>query len=596
MKMSELVSTTIGEQRTMQALKNKDAVFSVNDVFPDESGNVNVEMPADLTALVEGHTTQLTQIGANVKTYGAKGDGITDDTIAIQIALDTHKTIIIPEGNYVISDTLSVGYGHIIQGDGSHTAKIIQTKNNVPIIRIVGSHYKVEDVYLGFLNQQNESTSGGVGIELGDSSVTSAGAHEGSVKGVIIEKPYRGIAIPTWGGQPFAFMNIFENIRVLDAWDYAFHFGGRLNIGLTTNTFRNCYALFQSINTNPQAKGFYIAMHDDYIMENCAVDHAMEDALTLEYNKGGTIIGFHAEACRLSKNFMSMIEINNSKARFIDLQLPFSKINAGVTEAYFVTANLGSHVVIDNLVERDTTVNGTGTYFSIVNDATSYISIVTMDVIHPTILLGASDIEMKSVQAIEKPTSGEWKRRDIVLHNFPAHNRPVGWICLEGGTFGTATPPIFAPFGLVSSDPNLRHYEFEKLTVNDIVILNGYNFTKLTGYNQSADIGFDVGASNEVAVDIGEVYAYNLYAKGNSTGQKLYFREKRRGTVNPVDVLSIGEHEMDFYKKRVKNLVLDASTVRPTTPVIGQMFFDANFGKPVWFNGTIWVDANGASI
>lgn len=538
------------------------------------------------------------QRGINVRQppYNARADGIADDTGAIQSALAAGKKIFFPKGQYKISDTLSVGSGHILIGDSAHSTFIIQSMNNRPIMRVLGAHYKIESLHMSFLNQQNDDSSGGVGIELGDSSIPYGGAHEGIIKSIIIEKSYRGIAIPGWGGQPFAFMNIIENVRVLDSWDYAFHFGGRLNIGLTTNTFRNCYALFQSTNTNPKAKGFYIAMHDDFVMENCAVDHAMEDALTLEYNQGGTIIDFHAEACRLSKNYMSMIRINQSKARFINLQLPFSIVNAGVAEAYFISANLGSEVVIDRLVERDTTVHGTGSYFSVITDPTSFIKIGSLKVQHPTILLGASDIEMKVAQAVEKPTSGKWKRRDIVLHDFPAPNRPVGWICLEGGEFGTASPPYFVPFGVVSSDPNLRHYEFDKLTVQDIVILNGYNFNKLTTYNASTNIGFDIGASNADAVDPSEVYSYRFFTKGNSTGQKLYLQERRRGNASPVDVLAIGKTDIDFYKKILKNVVLQAGTTRPSSPVIGQMFFDANLGKPIFHNGTRWVDAVGANV
>jgi sugar lactone lactonase YvrE len=43
---------------------------------------------------------------ANLRSLGAKGDGISDDTAAIQKAIDTQKTIYVPMGRYVVSDTL----------------------------------------------------------------------------------------------------------------------------------------------------------------------------------------------------------------------------------------------------------------------------------------------------------------------------------------------------------------------------------------------------------------------------------------------------------------------------------------------------------
>lgn len=50
----------------------------------------------------------------NVREYGAKGDGITDDTEAIQFCIDTfpHRTIYFPAGNYLISQPLNIKVGN----------------------------------------------------------------------------------------------------------------------------------------------------------------------------------------------------------------------------------------------------------------------------------------------------------------------------------------------------------------------------------------------------------------------------------------------------------------------------------------------------
>jgi Pectate lyase superfamily protein/SMP-30/Gluconolactonase/LRE-like region len=44
----------------------------------------------------------------NLKSLGAKGDGRTDDTAAIQKAIDEHHALYIPSGNYIVSDTLTL--------------------------------------------------------------------------------------------------------------------------------------------------------------------------------------------------------------------------------------------------------------------------------------------------------------------------------------------------------------------------------------------------------------------------------------------------------------------------------------------------------
>ena len=46
---------------------------------------------------------------ANVKNYGAKGDGITDDTIAFSTAIDSGKDLFIPDGEYIITGAINIG-------------------------------------------------------------------------------------------------------------------------------------------------------------------------------------------------------------------------------------------------------------------------------------------------------------------------------------------------------------------------------------------------------------------------------------------------------------------------------------------------------
>ncbi|NJL70315.1 MAG: hypothetical protein HC888_01295 [Candidatus Competibacteraceae bacterium] len=68
--------------------------------------------------------------------YGAKGDGLTDDTAAIQKALDQRKRIIyFPHGTYLISNTLRWGgerpSRQIFQGQ-SEAGSVIRLKDNAP--------------------------------------------------------------------------------------------------------------------------------------------------------------------------------------------------------------------------------------------------------------------------------------------------------------------------------------------------------------------------------------------------------------------------------------------------------------------------------
>ena len=57
----------------------------------------------------------------NVKSFGVVGDGVTDDTTAMQSALDTYSFIYIPEGTYICSNLIITNKVNIT-GDGNNSS------------------------------------------------------------------------------------------------------------------------------------------------------------------------------------------------------------------------------------------------------------------------------------------------------------------------------------------------------------------------------------------------------------------------------------------------------------------------------------------
>lgn len=94
----------------------------------------------------------------SVKDFGAVGDGVTDDTAAIQAALNAAEAsgssvnvpqpwqseVIFPSGNYLITDTLDVPRGIVLRGTNAHTHSaciINQTTANKYIFNLFGFVY-----------------------------------------------------------------------------------------------------------------------------------------------------------------------------------------------------------------------------------------------------------------------------------------------------------------------------------------------------------------------------------------------------------------------------------------------------------------------
>ena len=67
-------------------------------------------VPSDLAPLPPGESW------ANAKALGARGDGKTDDTAALQQAIDAHRTLYLPTGKYIVTDTLRLRPDSVLVG------------------------------------------------------------------------------------------------------------------------------------------------------------------------------------------------------------------------------------------------------------------------------------------------------------------------------------------------------------------------------------------------------------------------------------------------------------------------------------------------
>jgi hypothetical protein len=122
----------------------------------------------------------------NVKDFGAVGDGVTDDTAAIQAAIDyAEGEVYFPVGNYKISSSLNINNNSIrLVGSSRYSTLITQTTLNSKIVNISTSSYFCGIEHLSF-RYQGTPASGATAIFCGGSYCT--------LKDFVVRNAYIGV-------------------------------------------------------------------------------------------------------------------------------------------------------------------------------------------------------------------------------------------------------------------------------------------------------------------------------------------------------------------------------------------------------------------
>jgi len=403
-------------------------------------------------ALTKVHNRMLQGSQFHVDDYGAVGDGVTDDTAAIQAAFDAAEAARPPQAEtyvefgpgrvYLVSAKINV-LNVSINGNGG----TLLSNTPITIMEINGNSQMYTDFNLRFATEQSNPAA--IALKLTDGVLQ---ASKNTYTNVTTRNAYTGFynaggsaaAGSIWG-------SIFQNCRADYCYDWAWYLAAA--IGATTCHFDTCHATGSV--SGSQSKGFYINNINDVIMTNCAVDQ-VDDGRALEINTATSvfvdIITF--ESCKITSpnGYLFSVAANQT----VDV----SAINNTVCEydvgagnnAYIFRISSSANVRVGNINESFPTVTS-GTVYKMRTGTgarvqTQHVPLSSVEV--------SGDFErffdfgrFKGLANVSPAGiwTGTYEVGDIAWNRAPTAGgvEPIGWVCTVAGTPGT-----WAAFGTIA--------------------------------------------------------------------------------------------------------------------------------------------------
>ncbi len=307
---------------------------------PDGTGAVNTNVQDKLRESV------------SVKDFGATGDNDTDDTAAIQAALNTGKSVYIPIVDYKVSATLYLtAKGQRLYGESRVDSKIKRTNTTSPVLEMRYARITIENFTIQHSSLPSKSdietarASSNVGQgallywpETDSSVIAGGGKGWHTVRNMSLRNGYTAIENDFSADESGVFSAAFENIycRQINGSFVLLNPGGSANSGCLWN---NCY---------------FANERGDGILMNRAFDY--REGANSSFNQ------LNIEACNVVANEVMYLQ-NIRGAVFDSIHVEDVTIApSSATEGCFLNLTTSSSVTLSGVHMNKLGVNtGTGT-------------------------------------------------------------------------------------------------------------------------------------------------------------------------------------------------------------------------------------------
>ena len=346
---------------------------------------VKAETFATLDARLEESEQDLVTYQAenatNVKHFGAKGDGVTDDTISIQNAIDysilNKKPLVIPDGTYMINPSERTATG-FISGQGLWvTASIHIILDTNAKLKIIPNALEGPRI-LTIMDTSNVIIEGGIWEgdyfthldvvgEWGEAIAISCSSFVWLRDMQIYDHWGNGLAIYNYQGSPNVGINshhiYVENITVKNCGRCCFPIGGASYVYVRNCEFSESTRISPKCGVDIEPDGLQ-SMSSDITFDGCLFN---DNGIGIVFGGGNGCTNIKIINCTFKSNGTAIIATGTAGLSLENVLISSNTIYAnpkGIQVANSLKVNISNNVVFS---DRVTVINATGLYFGLNN-------------------------------------------------------------------------------------------------------------------------------------------------------------------------------------------------------------------------------------
>jgi len=370
--------------------------------------------------------------------FGARADGATDDTRAIQAAIDgtvAGGSVSFARGDYLITQTIR-SRGRSLRGaDPRETRFSIPSGVDVTAFEITGARVTIENLSVWFHGQHGP---GAVGMAFASADEQFA---RSIVRSVFIRNAYIGFGVVDHGPDAprgTLWLNRFTNCHADHYLMHGWHFDSR--VGSTTQAFEGCFAVRHPVSGEDGGVGMYFRNFDELSFDNVALDGSQDRGLHVEIAASVRIGHLALEASRLTTPGAQLVYLN-APSVVEAITFKATDIQTLVGDAHLVGIGARGRLVIGQLSELHTSESASGRLGKLrigaptpvnVLDATVTPADVSANGWDQVISYGAGSRRLSPAA----PLPGLDRRGSVVWSSAPQPGGVVGWTCVATGEDG----------------------------------------------------------------------------------------------------------------------------------------------------------------